>query len=178
MGGHMIALINGAFGSGKTTLAETLVQLDPRWLLFDPEEVGFMLRRVCGSVSPGYAGAQDFQDIECWASMVVKTAEALVKTYARDLVVPMTITDPAKLQTITDGLSNFALVHHFVLECPRSELEERLVSRNDGPGTWAWHQIERCFSDLPKLDGTRLNSANQMPDELARQVLEAVDLSG
>jgi len=170
MGICTIALINGAFGSGKTTLAETLV--------FDPEEVGFMLRRICGSVSPGYAVAQDFQDIECWSSMVVNTAAALVETYGRCLVVPMTITDQAKLQTIADGFSRFALVHHFVLECPRAVLEARLVSRDDGPGTWAWRQVDRCLDSLPDLQGLRLDSSSRTPVELARQVYEIVSVSG
>ena len=83
----MIVMLNGAFGAGKTTLALELIARRPGWLLFDPEEVGFMLWKVC----PVPRG--DFQDLPPWAPLV-ETARALVAAYGRTLVVPMTLVDP------------------------------------------------------------------------------------
>lgn len=42
----MIVMINGAFGAGKTTIAEMLLPLIPNSMIYDPEEVGFMLRKI------------------------------------------------------------------------------------------------------------------------------------
>ncbi|GLI84134.1 hypothetical protein ANABIO32_18340 [Rossellomorea marisflavi] len=42
----MIIMINGAFGAGKTTLANALCKELPGSMIFDPEEVGYMLRNV------------------------------------------------------------------------------------------------------------------------------------
>lgn len=39
----MIIWINGAFGGGKTTLAEELQRRLPHAILFDPEYVGYLL---------------------------------------------------------------------------------------------------------------------------------------
>ncbi|MDQ0779704.1 hypothetical protein QF026_008170 [Streptomyces aurantiacus] len=42
----MIVWVNGAFGSGKSTLVD---ELRPRWpeaLVFDPEMVGYVLREI------------------------------------------------------------------------------------------------------------------------------------
>ena len=41
----MIIWINGAFGAGKTTLADELGGRLPDAVLFDPEYVGYILRR-------------------------------------------------------------------------------------------------------------------------------------
>jgi deoxyadenosine/deoxycytidine kinase len=38
-------MINGAFGSGKTTTAQMLKPLIPNSMIYDPEEVGYMLRK-------------------------------------------------------------------------------------------------------------------------------------
>lgn len=42
----MIIMINGAFGVGKTTIAEKLLGTIANSMLYDPEEVGFMLRNI------------------------------------------------------------------------------------------------------------------------------------
>lgn len=42
----MIIMINGAFGVGKTTVASNLVQSIPNSMLYDPEEIGYMLRII------------------------------------------------------------------------------------------------------------------------------------
>ncbi|RYG26955.1 hypothetical protein EON82_01225 [bacterium] len=52
----MIVILNGAFGVGKTTLANALLAQQPDWMIFDPEEVGAMLWKIC----PEPRG--DFQD--------------------------------------------------------------------------------------------------------------------
>ena len=44
----MIIMINGAFGAGKTSVANALLQTVDDFMLFDPEVVGFMLRNNPG----------------------------------------------------------------------------------------------------------------------------------
>ena len=39
----MIIMVNGAFGAGKTSVANELLRRLDGAMLFDPEEVGFML---------------------------------------------------------------------------------------------------------------------------------------
>lgn len=63
----MICWINGSFGAGKTVLAGELLELSPGSVLYDPEEVGFMLRdmvpravgRLPGSARVAAAGGGD-----------------------------------------------------------------------------------------------------------------------
>ena len=61
--------VNGAFGSGKTTLVEELRGRWPEALVFDPEVIGYVLREIV-EVPTG-----DFQDLRLWRRQV---AESLV----------------------------------------------------------------------------------------------------
>src|SRR5690348_7546872 len=42
----MVIWINGAFGVGKTTVARALHERWPDAVVFDPEQLGFVLRRI------------------------------------------------------------------------------------------------------------------------------------
>ncbi|WP_238996510.1 hypothetical protein [Paenibacillus pinistramenti] len=58
-------MINGAFGSGKTTVANRLIAEIPNCMLFDPEEVGYMLRNVIPeNIKRKEERTNDFQDLE------------------------------------------------------------------------------------------------------------------
>lgn len=61
----MIIWLNGAFGVGKTMTARRLVELAPRWRVFDPEWVGYM-------VSSNLADhpVSDFQHHRSWRALV------------------------------------------------------------------------------------------------------------
>lgn len=131
-------MLNGAFGVGKTTLANELLRQRPDWMLFDPEEVGAMLWRVC----PEPRG--DFQDLAAWAPLVVETARALVRAYGRSLVVPMTLTGRENFETIRRGFEAIAPTRHFTLVAASAVVNQRLMERGDGVGSWAFQQIERC----------------------------------
>jgi 2-phosphoglycerate kinase len=42
----MIIMINGAFGVGKTSVANELQKTINNSMIFDPEEIGYMLRNI------------------------------------------------------------------------------------------------------------------------------------
>ena len=58
----MAVLLNGAFGVGKTTVARRLVRLLSGSLLFDPEVIGFALRRLPSFLPLRGRGTSDYQD--------------------------------------------------------------------------------------------------------------------
>jgi len=79
-------MINGAFGIGKTTVANGLVTQIPNSMLYDPEEVGQMLRMVTQGYRLSHEDTDDFQDIDLWPSMTVEVAQRLLSKYQRNLV--------------------------------------------------------------------------------------------
>ncbi len=83
----MILFINGAFGVGKTTVAELLVKRIPNSLLYDAEEVGYFLQKILKPID----NPDDCQHLPMWRTLTVTTAQLLRLTYGRTLIMPMTI---------------------------------------------------------------------------------------
>lgn len=136
----MILLINGAFGIGKTTLAEALIAARPEWLLFDPEDVGQVLRRALHRVQP----VEDFQEYAGWVPLVVATARELRRS-GRDLVLPICVADRERyaslvggLQEVEDDLLKVCLV------APVEVIHSRLQGRGDDAEGWAGVRAVGC----------------------------------
>ncbi|CAI7663318.1 unnamed protein product [Penicillium discolor] len=60
----MIVMINGAFGSGKTSAAKMLQPLINNSMIYDPEEIGYMIRKLIPEeYREENERTDDFQDI-------------------------------------------------------------------------------------------------------------------
>ncbi|WP_024877367.1 AAA family ATPase [Saccharomonospora piscinae] len=173
----MIVWVNGPFGAGKTTVVETLAELHPESMVFDPEEVGFMLRAL---VPP--APTHDFQDLPIWRTLTAATAVEIVAEYGRPLLVPMTLVRRDYLDEIFGGLRAAGLpVRHFFLTLDDAVLRRRIrdqVFFPDDPQReadvreWRLAQVSRCLAaraDMPE-NTTFLDSGTTEPHELARQI--------
>lgn len=158
----MILMLNGAFGAGKTTLANALLARRPDLMLFDPEEVGFLLWRLLDT-------RDDFQDLPQWPPLVVETARVLVATTGRGLVVPMTLVDPHNYATIRAGFETICSLGHFALVASRETLERRLTER--GSDRWAFDQIDRCVAALERPEFAVHLDAEKPVERLADEVL-------
>lgn len=78
--------LNGTFGVGKSSTADELLRRIPGSRLYDPEEVGFLLRQLLPETADG-----DFQDIPAWRHLVAETAVALHAHTGAQLTTPMTL---------------------------------------------------------------------------------------
>ncbi len=172
----MIVLLNGTFGVGKTSVAQVLAKTLPNALLFDPEEVGQMVRRVTQEVRSGAETSDDFQDIALWRSLTITPAAGLVEKYGRDLVVPMTLVDTAYLEEIRTGLSEVSgPLHHFCLTAPLEVVQHRLLQRGDLPGSWPW---QRTLSYYLRFEDehcrVHIATENRTPQDVAELVLNFI----
>jgi gluconate kinase len=173
----VIIWINGAFGAGKTTLAEELMRRMPEAVLFDPEYVGYILREWV----PLPTG--DFQDLPSWRELVIETALALRRHHAETLIVPMTLINDAYARQILDGIRQRGeeIIHVF-LDLDTDVLRQRINDRILHPDNPQADQQAREFC-LRNLDrgiaaaarqpaGTlMLRSDKLSPAELADEVL-------
>jgi deoxyadenosine/deoxycytidine kinase len=73
----LIIWLNGAFGSGKTTLTGELHRRLPDAVVFDPEDVGYVLTQAV----PAPTG--DFQDLPSWRHLVIEHALTLRRFHAQ-----------------------------------------------------------------------------------------------
>lgn len=62
----MIIWINGPFGAGKTTLAKRLRDRRSKSLIFDPEEIGFVVKETVPMPASG-----DYQDLPLWRGLTI-----------------------------------------------------------------------------------------------------------
>jgi predicted kinase len=175
----VIIWINGAFGAGKTTLAEELGRLLPDAMPFDPEYVGMILRQWVPAPESG-----DFQDIPAWRKLVAEFANTLIAEYGRPLIVPMTLVNPDYREEIFGLIrkSGERVVHVF-LDVPADELRRRIDAQvlSEDPDkdadarAFRHSNVDRCVAaraDLPP-DTLVLRSDQHTPSELAEIVLQA-----
>lgn len=172
----MIILVNGAFGSGKTTTANILVEKIENSIVFDPEEVGFMVRKVTEGIRCGEEDTDDFQDIEIWKVLVVNVARELKEKYRKNLIIPMTIYKENNFKYIVKGLEeinkNF---YHFYLNGTYSTIQSRLIKRGDKIGGWTFKRIEPCLEALSKnrfIEHIYIDEKNE--EEVVEEILKNI----
>lgn len=142
----MIIMLNGAFGVGKTSLSNILVNKIENSMIFDPEEVGYMVRIVTNGIRQGDEDTDDFQDIELWRKLTVETARQLKEKYNRDLIIPMTIYKKNNFDYIESQLREIdEEVFHFCLVASHETIHKRLAERGDKLGSWSFKQTEKCL---------------------------------
>ena len=109
-------MINGTFGSGKTSATNILQSLISNSMIYDPEEIGYMLRNIINEETRlEEERTDDFQDLELWRILTVKTAHELMNKYKKHLIVPMTIYKADHFEYILNGFKSFDQdVFHFV----------------------------------------------------------------
>lgn len=177
----MMIWINGAFGAGKTTLAEELHRRLPTAMAFDPEYVGFILAKWVPSPESG-----DFQDLPLWRKLVAEFAIGMSADYGRTLIIPMTLVNPAYREEIF-GLINKAgdRVLHVFLEVPPEELRRRIDAQvlheddaeaDSSARAFRHRNVERCVAACAHLPaGTLiLRSDRHTPAQLAESVINAL----
>lgn len=180
----MIIWINGAFGAGKTTLAETLLSKLSDAMIYDPELVGTMVRQI---VPP--ATSHDFQDLPIWRDVVSFCALRLCQRYRQSLIVPMTLVNPDYINEIFGAIkeSDETLLHIF-LDVDTETLIRRIraqvikpedTSQDEKIRAWRMAQIDRCVNSrnaMPK-DTIFLDAAKLNPDMLASRIMSEIAAS-
>lgn len=165
--------INGPFGVGKTQLAFELHDRLEGSFVFDPEEIGFTIRRL----TPPSQQRSDFQDYPLWRQMVIETLRHSSKG-EEVLIVPMTLVNPEYFDEILSTLRRSGLtVHHVALLASKETVLKRLKKRGEGSKSWAAEQLDRCLEGLSQLDHIeQLKTDDLSVTEVADKVAERFDL--
>jgi len=172
----VIVLINGSFGSGKTTVARLLRYQFPGSVLYDPEWAGLLLRHPSGLLKLEGSGTDDFQDIRLWRRAVIFGARLFRLPFARTLIVPMTFSDRNYFDEVVDGLRRLdANVRIFCLKATLATVKERLRRRGDHENPWLARRIVECSvahcdPHFGELIETERRSAIEVANDIAARV--------
>jgi len=174
----MILWLNGAFGSGKTTVAYDLHRRLPGSCVFDPESFGFCLFDNI----PESCRAKDFQDIPLWRETNRKMMEMLERDYSGITIVPMTLVNPAYWQEIIGELrAGGADVKHFILYASPETLRKRLKKRSLGNlagEQFALDAIDRCVTAFNTvITEGKLETDSMTPDQTAEEIARRLGIS-
>jgi hypothetical protein len=121
----MLLWINGPFGGGKTHTAYEIQRRLAGSVVCDPEHLGYGLRRMIPSPLRG-----NFQDLPAWRQGTAEVLDLVLGKHAGDVIVPMTIIEPAYLDQILGPLrQNGHQVRHYTLLAERATVLRRLRGR-------------------------------------------------
>ncbi|MEC1523912.1 AAA family ATPase [Neobacillus niacini] len=146
-------MINGAYGVGKTSVAKELQKIINNSMIFDPEEVGYMLRNIISEdIAHPFERTDNFQDFELWKVLVVNVASLLKKTYNKNLIVPMTIFNKGYFEYIFTGFKEIdEKTYHFCLTANEETIHERLRKRGEMEGNWCFKQTRKCMDGFKDI---------------------------
>ena len=170
----MILFINGPFGVGKTSVARLLVERLPNAMLYDPEVIGYVLRRTPGLIRK----VDDYQEYALWRGLVVAAARVLRATSARTLVIPMTVWRRDSFDPIITGLRRVdPALYCFRLTASRGVLAHRISSDSEDRKAYEWRMshVEVCLEGLrDPAFGTEIRTDYLTPAEVADRISNSV----
>jgi broad-specificity NMP kinase len=167
---RMIIWISGAYGVGKSTLAEALAGRMGDALVFDAEEVGNAVRGNYPDCPYGYI----FEDYPLWGEFCYRLLKDIHDNFQKDILVPMTLVRSASYRIIQalerDGIETFFIV----LEASHQSIHDRILARGEEEGCWCMENIEMARSGCAALPGSHIDTEGRDVEELTRIVMNEI----
>ena len=140
----LVVWINGAFGVGKTAVADELVRLLPGAVLFDPESLGVILQAVV----PVEELTDDVQDIAAWRATTLAAVRCLARSRQGTVVGPIALIEEPYFDEIVGGLRREGVrLLHVSLVAPARVIAGRLAARSRDE-QWGLVRVEACVAAL------------------------------
>lgn len=161
----MIIWISGAYGVGKSTLADSLANKLDDTLIFDAEEVGNAVRGNYPDCPYGFI----FEDYALWAEFCYKLLKDIHDSFHKNILVPMTLVRSKSHTAIIEKLIQSGIkTHLIILEASHKNIHNRILARGEDEGCWYMQNIEMSRTNSSALPGgIHINTDNLSPDKLA-----------
>ena len=166
----MIIWINGAFGSGKTSVAEIINKKISNSFIYDPEQVGYFL---WDNFPDEMKRKGNFQHIDIWRDFNYKILKHIKANYDGVIIVPMTIYVLQYYNEIIGSLINDGvIVKSFILVAEKQTIIDRLVQRGNAPDGWEAQHIDICLKAFETdIQGEKINTEENSVDDIASKII-------
>ena len=172
----MIIWIDGAYGVGKSTLAEKLHALLPNSFIFDAENVGNAVRE---NMPQSVYYSETFEGYPLWFHVCNELLTELTDRFDGVVLVPMTLIQQESFARVAEPLRDKGIeIVHVLLESSREIIHDRILERGESEDCWCMRHIDECLSVQQHYeDVIRVPSLGLTADELAKEVMERLQLS-
>jgi hypothetical protein len=145
----VFVLLNGSFGIGKSTVTSLLAREVPGAGIYDPENVGYVLRRLPPWIIGLRRQLDDYQDIALWRTLIARGARHLHRR-TPVVLVPMAFTNLDYFDALANRLGEDGLVHRLCLIAPAEVVNARLRGRAAAEGRniteFEWRRSRDCLA--------------------------------
>ena len=172
----MIIWIDGAYGVGKSTLAEKLHALLPNSFIFDAENVGNAVR---DNMPQSVYYSETFEGYPLWFHICNELLTELTDRFDGVVLVPMTLMRRESFARFAEPLRDQGIeIVHMLLESSREIIHDRILERGENEDCWCMRHIDDCLSAQQHFeDVIRVPSLGQTADELAKGIIQRLELS-
>ena len=167
----MIYWLNGAYGVGKTTLADQLVKKLRNAHIFDPEHIGNGIR----DNYPESLYCETFEEYPLWLEVCYKLLRDLHARYDGDIVAPMTLLRTESYEAIIKKLKDDGIdVCYIYLDADEETLRYRLVNLgHEKPDSWCVRHIPVCLAvQREERFAVHINTIGKTPEMIADEIKE------
>jgi len=172
----MILWINGAFGSGKSSVAESIKEKVHTSFIYDPEQIGYFL---WDNFPDELKRKNNFQHMTIWREFNYKILSYIYENYSGVIIVPMTIYNKKYYDEIIGNLLNDGvLVKHYILAASKKTIIERLVQRGSPENGWEAQHIDVCINAFnTDIADKKVLTDKKSIDEIAIEIISLSDVS-
>ncbi|MBQ8556017.1 MAG: AAA family ATPase [Clostridia bacterium] len=168
----MILWLNGPYGVGKSTLAETLHVALPDSFIFDAEQVGNAIR----DNMPEAFYHETFEEYPLWRETCVRLLADISRSHEGHVLVPMTLMHPASMDIFAHLKAEAADVRHVILKAEAEAVHRRILMRGEEPDCWCARQTARCLDAQMNMPCDLRLPADDTPESLAKIVINTFKL--
>ena len=167
----MIYWINGAYGVGKSTVAEALCRKLPKAHIFDAEEVGNAVR---DNYPEKCKNGILFENYVLWRELNYKLLKDIYEKYEGDILVPMTLTLDVSYVEIIDRLRQDEIpVCCIILDGDWQTIHDRILQRGESESCWCMQNISMCLrAQQNDPRGIHVCTVDRTPEQIAEEILK------
>lgn len=165
----MIYWLNGAYGVGKTTVAEALQTQLYNAHIFDPELIGNGIR----DNYPANFFRETFEEYPLWLETNYRLLKDLYERYEGDIVVPMTLLREGSYAAIIQRLLDEGIPMKYVyLDADEATLKHRMIdSGREKPDSWCVRHIPACLAaQAQETHAIHIDTVGRTPEDIAQEI--------